>query len=153
MNILFFLTPKCDVAYLEEDFTLRQAMEKMEFHRYSTMPVLTKDGCYFGTITEGDLLWELKNQLAMDLKDIEKIKVKDIALKNHYEPVDVNASMEDLMKRAHNQNFVPVIDDMKHFIGMIRRKELIHYLYEHSIFAEEAINNAKVTDLREKVFA
>ena len=29
MNILFFLTPKCEVAYIYEDETLRQALEKM----------------------------------------------------------------------------------------------------------------------------
>ena len=28
MNILFFLTPKSDVAYISEDDTLRQALEK-----------------------------------------------------------------------------------------------------------------------------
>ena len=132
MNILFFLTPKCDVAYLEEDYTLRQALEKMEFHRYSTIPILTKDGKYYGTMTEGDLLWEIKNDLHMELKDTEKIRVADIPMKNHYEPVKVNASMEDIMKRASRQNFVPVVDDSDHFIGMIRRKELINYLYEHS---------------------
>ncbi len=137
MNILFFLTPKCDVAYLEEDNTLRQALEKMEFHRYSTIPVLTKDGKYYGTMTEGDLLWEIKNNLHMDLNYIEKVKVSDIPMKNHYSPVDVNASMEDLMERASQQNFVPVVDDMKHFIGIIRRKELINYLYAHSSLSSQ----------------
>ena len=33
MNILFFLTPKSDVAYISEDDTLRQALEKMEQDR------------------------------------------------------------------------------------------------------------------------
>ncbi|MEG0305667.1 MAG: CBS domain-containing protein, partial [Oscillospiraceae bacterium] len=40
MNILFFLTPKNDVAFLYDDFTLRQALEKMEHHRYSSIPIL-----------------------------------------------------------------------------------------------------------------
>ena len=132
MNILFFLTPKCDVAYLEEDYTLRQALEKMEFHRYSTIPILTKDGKYFGTMTEGDLLYEIKNDLNMNINSLEKVRVSDIPMKNHYNPVDVNATMEDLMERASQQNFVPVVDDMGHFIGIIRRKELISYLYAHS---------------------
>jgi len=143
MNILFFLTPKCDVAYLEEDNTLRQALEKMEFHRYSTIPILTKDGKYYGTMTEGDLLWEIKNNLHMELDYIEKVKVSDIPMKNHYNPVDVNASMEDLMERASQQNFVPVVDDMSHFIGIIRRKELINYLYAHSsLSAQEDDTNS-----------
>lgn len=153
MNILFFLTPKCDVAYLEEDFTLRQALEKMEFHRYSTIPILTKDGKYYGTMTEGDLLWEIKNNLNMDLDYIEKVKVSDIPMKNHYNPVFVNATMEDLMERASNQNFVPVVDDMGHFIGIIRRKELINYLYAHSSLSQPAEDSdedtaAIISDLR-----
>ena len=29
MNLFYFLTPKAEVAYLYNDFTLRQALEKM----------------------------------------------------------------------------------------------------------------------------
>ena len=32
MNILFFLTPKEDVAHVDEDDTMRQVLEKMEHH-------------------------------------------------------------------------------------------------------------------------
>lgn len=60
MNLLFFLTPKQDVAFIYDDFTLRQTLEKMEYHRYSSIPVLTRRGEYAGTITEGDLLWYIK---------------------------------------------------------------------------------------------
>ena len=35
MNILFFLTPKEEVAHVEEDDTLRQVVEKLEYHGYS----------------------------------------------------------------------------------------------------------------------
>ena len=94
-------------------------------------------------MTEGDLLWEIKNDLHMELKDTEKIRVADIPMKNHYEPVKVNASMEDIMKRASRQNFVPVVDDSDHFIGMIRRKELINYLYEHSDIKDALLEAVK----------
>ena len=30
MNIMFFLTPKSNVAYIYSDYSLRQALEKME---------------------------------------------------------------------------------------------------------------------------
>ncbi len=53
MNILFFLTPKNEVAYIFEDETLRQALEKMEYHKYSAVPVINRRGKYVGTITEG----------------------------------------------------------------------------------------------------
>ena len=62
MNILFFLTPKSDVVYINDDETLRQALEKMEHHRYAAVPVINHQGRYVGTLTEGDLLWGIKNQ-------------------------------------------------------------------------------------------
>ena len=55
MNILFFLTPKSEVAYISEEDTLRQALEKMEYHKYSAIPIISRTGRYIGTLTEGDL--------------------------------------------------------------------------------------------------
>ena len=40
MNILFFLTPKSEVAYINDDDTLRQALEKMEHHKYAAVPII-----------------------------------------------------------------------------------------------------------------
>ena len=57
MNLLFFLTPKATCCYLYADYTLRQAMERMEHSGYSALPILTREGTYCGTLTEGDLLW------------------------------------------------------------------------------------------------
>ena len=37
--------------------------------------------------------------------------------------------MEDLLQKAMNQNFVPVVDDMNNFIGIITRKSIIEYCY------------------------
>lgn len=50
---LFFLTPKQDVLYIYEDFTLRQTLEKWSNQRYATIPVLKRNGEYVGSITEG----------------------------------------------------------------------------------------------------
>ena len=36
-----------------------------------------------------------------------------------------------------NQNFVPVIDDKKIFIGIIRRKDIIAYCYDRCKKAEK----------------
>ena len=56
MNILFFLKPKAEVAFVYDYHTLRQAMEIMEYHKYSSIPMINREGKYVGTITEGDLL-------------------------------------------------------------------------------------------------
>ena len=129
MNILFFLTPKSEGAYLYEDYTIRQALEKMEYHRYSSIPIISKDGKYIGTITEGDLLWTLKNDFSLDLKSIEDICIDKVNRRKDNRPVSINADIEDLISKSMNQNFVPVIDDQDIFIGIIKRRDIIDYCY------------------------
>ncbi|MGI6095843.1 MAG: CBS domain-containing protein [Lachnospiraceae bacterium] len=130
MNILFFLTPKEEVAYIYDDDTLRQTFEKMEHHRYSCIPIINRRGKYVGTITEGDILWGLKEMGPVTLKDMENIGVCKVNRKVDYKPVQIGAKMEDLIDRAMSQNFVPVVDDQKKFIGLITRKDIIQYCYE-----------------------
>lgn len=132
MNILFFLTPKIEVAYLYDDYSLRQTLEKMEHHRYSSIPVLSRNGEYIGTITEGDILWEIKNKYSLSMRDAETIAIKDIPHKRDNTPVHVSTTMEDLVVAAMSQNFVPVIDDKNSFIGIIKRKNIIQYCYDLS---------------------
>lgn len=42
-------------------------------------------------------------------------------------PVSIDARMEDLINLAKVQNFVPVVDDMNRFIGIVRRSLIIEY--------------------------
>ncbi|RGY98388.1 CBS domain-containing protein [Clostridium sp. AM58-1XD] len=130
MNILFFLTPKSEVAYIYEDETLRQALEKMEYHKYSSVPVINRSGRYIGTITEGDMLWGIKNKFNLNLKEAEGVPVTVIPRRIDYRPVRADAKMEDMVDRALEQNFIPVVDDQKNFIGIIRRKDIIKYFYD-----------------------
>ena len=130
MNILFFLTPKSDVAYISEDDTLRQALEKMEHHKYSAVPIVSKKGRYIGTLTEGDLLWGIKNQFDLNLREAEKVPVTAIRRRCDNLPVKADADMEDLVDKALNQNFVPVLDGQRYFIGIITRKDIIKYFYQ-----------------------
>ncbi|HCU08265.1 MAG TPA: CBS domain-containing protein, partial [Clostridiales bacterium] len=44
MNIAFFLIPKRDVAFLYDDYSLRQGLEKMKHHGYTAIPVINKEG-------------------------------------------------------------------------------------------------------------
>lgn len=130
MNILFFLTPKEEVAHIYEDDKLRQVLEKMHYHRYSCIPMLNRNGKYIGSITEGDLLWGLKEQKGLTLKDAEEVPITAIERKHYYQPVHIETDMEDLIEKAMNQNYVPVVDDNKNFIGIITRKDIIQYCYK-----------------------
>ena len=129
MNILFFLTPKSDVAYIFEDETLRQALEKMENRKYSCIPLLSPAGKYTGTISEGDLLWGMRHLNLHDLKDCEEVSIMAIPRRATYKPVRASANIEDLLDCAINQNFVPVVDDQGYFIGLVTRKEILKYGY------------------------
>ena len=129
MNILFFLTPKSEVAYIYEDYTMRQTLEKMEYHRYSSIPIINKEGKYVGTLTEGDLLWTLKNDFSLDLKSVEDVPIMNVKRRKDNAPVSVEANIEDLISKSMNQNFVPVIDDEETFIGIIKRRDIIDYCY------------------------
>lgn len=129
MNILFYLTPKSEVMYLFDDYSVRQAMEKMEYHKYSAVPMINRSGGYVGTLTEGDILWELKRRQTADVKEIEEIRIRSLKRKRDNQPVNVNCNIEDLIMTSMNQNFVPVIDDNGTFIGIVTRKSIIEYCY------------------------
>lgn len=126
-NILFFLTPKAMCAFLYDDYTVRQALEKMEAAGYAAIPILNHKGEYRGTLTEGDLLWALKNMCHMDMRQAESRRIMEISRRKDNVPVRITASMHDLVERASHQNFVPVVDDYGAFIGLVTRKAIIKY--------------------------
>ena len=135
-NILFFLTPKALCAYLYDDYTIRQALEKMEAAGYAAIPILNRRGEYRGTLTEGDLLWAMKNMCYMDMRQAEARRIMEIPRRKDNVPVRVTTSMHELVERASNQNFVPVVDDKDAFIGLITRKAIIRYCREQ-LFPED----------------
>ncbi|RKJ51168.1 CBS domain-containing protein [bacterium 1XD42-54] len=129
MNILFYLLPKSEVMYLYDDYSLRQALEKMEYHKYSAVPIINRAGNYMGTLTEGDILWELRRRGSLDLHSAQDIPIRQLGRKRDNQPVNVNCNIEDLVMTSMNQNFVPVIDDNGIFIGIVTRKSIIEYCY------------------------
>ena len=137
MNIAYFLLPKNRVAYLRDDYTFRQGLEKMRHHGYRAIPVIDREGHYVGTVNEGDFLWKLLDadtaeaeQLSM--KAMENFHVRDILSTEQYPPVRITVTMEELMNSAMKQNFTPVVDDLGSFIGIVTRQDIIRY------FAQQA---------------
>ncbi|WP_341280258.1 CBS domain-containing protein [Paenibacillus sp. FSL H8-0537] len=127
MNIAFFLLPKQEVVTVTHDATLRQTLEKMEHHRYTAVPIINAEGEYAGVVTEGDLLWFMKNRPELTFEMTNKVKLADVPLRLSHRSVRIDANMEDLIMLAKVQNFVPVVDDSEHFIGIVRRSEIIDY--------------------------
>lgn len=130
MNIAYFLHPKNDIAFLYDDFTFRQGLEKMRHHSYAATPVITREGRYLGTVSEGDFLWKMLSAEGetFSMRDMEKLRVRDILHPDSYPAVRITATMEELVESAMRQNFIPVTDDMGSFIGIVTRKDIIHFL-------------------------
>lgn len=141
MNIAFFLTPKSEIVYETIDATMRQTLEKMEHNIYTAIPLIDKKGKYVGAITEGDLLWKLKNTSGLTIEGTNKISIKDIHRHIQSNTVSISANMEDLILLAKNQNFVPVVDDQGIFIGIIKRSDIINYCAE--LLFKDQVNHSK----------
>ena len=134
MNIAHFLETKCNVAYLYDDYSLRQGLEKMKYHGYSAIPVISREGKYLGTVSEGDFLWflliENENEVVhIDIRNIENILVCDILNKEKYPSVSVVEPLDKVFEMAMRQNFIPVVDDRGYFMGIITRQTIMRRLF------------------------
>lgn len=129
MNILFFLIPKSEVIYIDSTITIRRALMQIQSHSYTSIPVISENGEYIATITEGDFLRYFKTTTTGVPEADLNANILKIPRSVNYDPVSINSDIEDLISKVTNQNFVPVVDDEKKFIGIITRKDVIQYIY------------------------
>ncbi len=130
MNILFFLTPKSEIEFVYSNNTLGEVIDILERSTYTAIPIINRKGEYKGTVSEGDILWTLKNETGYDAGTLMDMKVSKLGRSQKYDPVKVTAKVQDMFNRAMNQNFVPVIDDDDVFIGIVKRKDILQYYFE-----------------------
>lgn len=128
MNVISLLTPKTNVAWLYEDWTIRQGLEKLRFHGYTAIPVLAKDGSYVGTVSEGDFLWCLLDQGSGDIQTQEKQPLRRVIRPSFNPAVRIDVALEELVERALRQSFIPVVDDRGAFVGIVTRQNIIKRL-------------------------
>jgi len=127
MNVLMLLKPKKTVKYIYDTNTLRQGLEKMRAHSYTAIPVISEDGKYVGTVSEGDFLYYIVDLRNSAITEKEKHRVSDIIRREFNPAVKIDVTMEELLNRAVSQNFVPVTDDRGTFIGIVTRQDIIKY--------------------------
>lgn len=130
MNIASFLLPKVEVAYLREDMTVRQGLEKLRRSGYTAIPVIDSGDRYVGVVSEGDFLWNILAGNSFDnvtMKNMEFETIRSILQREKIKAVCIDTDMEELLEQAKRQNFVPVVDDRNVFIGIITRSDIIKY--------------------------
>ena len=128
MNIMRFGVPKSLVSYIDEGSTVRQAVEKMRYHRYVAIPVLDGEGKYVGTLKNDDILDYFLERASFDTRVAENSAVRDIVSKSSAKPLYHTASIEELIDKVKEHNFVSVVDDRGCFVGIILRRDVLNYL-------------------------
>ena len=139
MNIMFFLKPKAEVNYLHDYNTVIKGLERMKSHNFSAIPVIDKEGRYVGTVTQGDFLWKIVEYGSVRNVASENVLVKEIIDKDRNQPLTTQASVEDVLRMAMDQNFVPVVDDRNMFIGIVTRRDILGYFKEFTPHEAECL--------------
>lgn len=127
-----FLKPIYELALVYDDQPLSEALITMTKHRFTSLPVISRNQKYVGTLSEGDILhFVLKNTDCFDPKNLVKYNVSQVKRHRDYESVNLDATMPLLLSKASNENFVPVINEKDLFVGIVTRKTLLDYFFEH----------------------
>ena len=122
------MTPKTQVACLNENMNVRQALEKMRAHGYTAIPLISDAGEYLGTVSEGDLLWFIVSKDGIRTEGLEDTKITKVVRKEFVPAVTVDADMSELAHLIVNQNFVPVVDDRNVLMGIVTRRSLMQHI-------------------------
>ena len=130
-NVLFLLTPKTQLACLKDSMNVRQALEKMRAHGFTAIPLISEEGEYLGTISEGDLLWHIVNGEKISMEDLEETKITSLLRKNRFPAVKVDAEIGELVNLIINKNFVPVVDDRNVLMGIVTRRRVMQELFKN----------------------
>ncbi len=130
MNIITLLTPKDKTFYLDSQATIRQALEKYDYHKFTVVPLIDKEGHYVTTLSEGDILRYIKNNCNFDIEIAETHTIDFIEKYRPYKALDISSPIQEVIKLSFEQNFIPMVDDRGMYIGIIKRKGIIKYFYE-----------------------
>ena len=84
-------------------------------------------------------MWFMVNKSVCTRRELEEFTVGDVQVKRNIEvkPVVISATIDDVILMLVNQNFVPVIDDRKMFIGIITRSDVLRYCHSKLAKPEE----------------
>ena len=128
INIAKIMIPKPLTRVLHANDTVRQALETMENHGFTAIPVLDEEERYIGCVTEGDFLRHIIRVGNADKKAHEQFSVGELVRKDFCVAIDIAETAEEVIRVILNQNFIPVVDDRNVFCGSVTRKGVIQEL-------------------------
>lgn len=132
MNIARIMIPKVSTVFLHENNTVRQGLELITHHGYSALPVLSSEGVYIGSVSEGDFLRHILSAGTTDLKAHERCRIGSLVRRDFCPPLSIEAEDSLVISTILNQNFVPIVDDRGALCGILTRRAVIASLAEEN---------------------
>lgn len=127
-NIFFFLKPKEQTSFFFSNLSIQDGLDYLRQHSFTIMPVITPEGHYIGSISEGDFLWYSLSHNAPYVQDT----LKHLVRKDFIPACNINVDTETLFAQSLKQNYVPIVDDRNIFIGLVTRQSILKYLMENN---------------------
>lgn len=128
INIAQIMTPKVLTVQICDHDSVRQGVEIFQRYGYTAIPVVSEDGKYLGSVTEGDFWRHMCSIGTTDKKAQEKYRIRDIFRPDFCEPLHIDADMQEVVEVALKQNFTPIVDGRGCLSGIVTRQALIRYL-------------------------
>lgn len=134
MNAFKLMIDKSKVKFLYDSTKLEDGLREFQEGGFSAVPVIRKNGEYMGTVCDKDFL---KLYSEGSQKNGKKQRVKNITIGQIVRPewnpaVNISKDINDVLLLSMRQNFVPVVDDMNIFLGIITRRDIIKLLLERN---------------------
>ena len=133
INIAQIMLPKISTVHICENATVRQGMEVFQRYGYTAIPVVSEDGKYLGSVTEGDFWRHMCRIGTTDKKEQESYHIRDIFRPDFCEPLQIEADVKSVVAVALKQNFIPIVDGRGYLSGMVTRQILIKYLADMAL--------------------
>lgn len=126
MKAIDIYTPKKKVDFLYSDLPIEDAIKILEKRRYQMVPVVERGSFrYLYSISSGDILRKVINEkdIAKTLRDpISSCPINRLVL-----AAPANSELESIFDLAANQNFIPLVDEVGTFVGILTRKAFLYY--------------------------
>lgn len=133
INIAQIMLPKVSTVHICENATVRQGMEVFQRYGYTAIPVVSEDGKYLGSVTEGDFWRHMCRIGTTSKKEQENYHIRDIFRPDFCEALPIEADAKAVVDVALRQNFIPIVDGRGYLSGMVTRQKLIKYLAKFAL--------------------